>query len=227
MGPEAGVLLQQLIIGKTPAQKDQDHIAVIAYTNPNIPDRTQSLLEDGGDSYLAAVVESLRLLEKAGVDVLVMACNTAHARLPEIRHAVKTPFVNIVELAKAEILSAPGPVGILATDGTIHSGLFSIAGRPDKTVAPDEASQREVMAVIHEIKGGGRDGALINRLEKVIVGMRQSGCGRMLLGCTELSICHDELRARMGDLFIDSLRLAAEKLVELAGTASSQQSPGS
>ena len=130
MGPEAGILLQTLIIQETPAKKDQDHLEVFVYTNPHVPDRTQSLKEDGGDSYLKAVIDSLKLLEKGNVDILAIACNTAHARLPEIQKSIQTPILNMVELARQEILATQGSVGILATDGTVSSGLFSIPSEP-------------------------------------------------------------------------------------------------
>jgi aspartate racemase len=213
MGPEAGVLLQSLIIRATPAKRDQDHLEVIAYTNPHVPDRTESLAEDGGDSYLGAVVDSLRLLERAGVDVLVMACNTAHARLPEIQASVETPLLDIVDLAKREIAAASGRVGVLATHGTVKSGLFSLPKHPDKTHSLREDQQGEVMAVIHAIKRGVRDETIITRLGKVITDMRKARCERFVLGCTELSLFHDELAGRLGKIFIDPLRLAAKELV--------------
>lgn len=216
MGPEAGVLLQQLIIRQTPAQKDQDHIEVITYTNPHVPDRTASLKMDGGESYQKAVKESLQLLETTGVDILVMACITAHARFPEIQKSIKTPLLNIVELAKQEIMATDGRVGILATDGTVNSGLFMITGQPAKTIAPGRELQLVVMAVIHDIKKSMKDKSITDRLEKVVMHLRQEGCERLLLGCTELSIYHDELRERLGNILIDPLRLAAYTLVQLA-----------
>ena len=42
MGPEAGILLQSLILRETPAEKDQDHIEAVTYTNPHVPDRTRT-----------------------------------------------------------------------------------------------------------------------------------------------------------------------------------------
>src|SRR3989344_2637505 len=80
MGPMAGVALQKLIIEYTPASKDQDHIQVLCFTNPHIPDRTKSLKEDGGAKFLAAVAASTQVLEKAGVHCIVIPCNTSHAR---------------------------------------------------------------------------------------------------------------------------------------------------
>ncbi len=216
MGPEAGVLMQLLIIRETPAEKDQDHIEVVAYTNPHVPDRTESLEADGGESYLKAVKESLGLLESAGVDVLVMACNTAHARLAEIQESVKSPVLDMVGLARKEIGGTDGVVGILATDGTLASELFRIPGHPEKTMEPGGEAQREVMAVIHDIKRGVRDETIVGRLEGVCSGLLAAGCAKLVLGCTELSIYADEFREHFGDIFIDPMRLAAQALVRMA-----------
>ena len=48
MGPMAGVYLQELIIEATPASRDQDHLEVVCFTNPHVPERMRSLAEDGG-----------------------------------------------------------------------------------------------------------------------------------------------------------------------------------
>ncbi|MFB3897160.1 MAG: aspartate/glutamate racemase family protein [bacterium] len=216
MGPEAGVLLQQLIIQYTPAEKDQEHIEVITYTNPHIPDRTKSLTMDSGKSYQQAVIESLQLLEKTGVDILVIACNTAHARLPEIKKYIKTPILNIVDLANQEISNTQGRVGIIATDGTINSNLFGIPSHPEKTIVPNRENQTIVMQVILDIKKGSKDKSIIDRLEKIGKELLQEGGMKLILGCTELSIMYPELYTRLGNIFIDPLRLAAQTLVNMA-----------
>jgi aspartate racemase len=217
MGPEAGVLLQSLIIEATSAERDQDHLKVITYTNPHVPDRTESLTRDGGASYLKAVTDSVQFLDRTGVDIIAIACNTAHARYEEIQSRIKTPILHIVNLAKEEISSTEGRVGILATTGTVKSGLFESAENPEKTLIPEPRQQEEVMAVIHAIKAGKKDSAVVDRLDRVIESLHEAGCKRMVLGCTELSVIYDELCKRRGAIFIDPLRLAARKLVELAG----------
>jgi len=217
MGPEAGVLLQQLIIRETPAATDQDHIEVVAYTNPHVPDRTESLKNDGGASYLAAVIDSLKLLEGVGVDVLVIACNTAHARFAEIQASVTTPMIHIVELAKAEILAKDDMVGILATDGTIASGLFAVPERSSAIITPPTKVQTRVMQIIRDIKAGLPSGDIVNRLEAIVLSMQAPGCARIVLGCTELSIYRERLVERFGDVFIDPMLLAARRIVDMAG----------
>lgn len=77
MGPEATAELFLRIIKATPAQRDQDHLRVIVDNNPKIPDRTAAILGEG-QSPLPEMVRTARNLERAGVDFIVMPCNTAH-----------------------------------------------------------------------------------------------------------------------------------------------------
>ena len=67
------------------SHKDQDHIQVVCFTNPKIPDRTNSLLKDGGKDYVKEVSKSLKVLAEAGANFLAIPCNTAHAGLNKFK----------------------------------------------------------------------------------------------------------------------------------------------
>ncbi len=108
MGPMAGVYLQQLIIEATPAGRDQDHFQAVCFTNPHVPERMQSLAQDGGRRYAEAVRASAILVARAGATHLVVPCNTAHARLAEIQRGVDVPFVDMIELGVRELVSLHG-----------------------------------------------------------------------------------------------------------------------
>ena len=80
MGPAATADLFAKIVAETPAERDQDHIRVLIDSHAEIPDRTEAVLQ-GGPSPAPAMVESAHLLAEAGADLLLVACNTAHAWL--------------------------------------------------------------------------------------------------------------------------------------------------
>ncbi len=67
----AGVFLQQLIVEATPRRTDQDHLQVVCFTNPHVPERMRSLAQDGGRRYAEAVRASARLLVVAGATHIV------------------------------------------------------------------------------------------------------------------------------------------------------------
>ena len=126
MGPMAGVLLQKLIIENTPAEKDQDHIQVVCFTDPKIPDRTEFLQQGRKSELASAIASSIEVLEKAEVDTVAMTCNTAHACFKEIQDAVSVPMLSIIKITfeKLKELNVSS-VGVLATNGTIQSGVFN------------------------------------------------------------------------------------------------------
>jgi len=126
MGPEATVDFYREIIRLTPAQKDQDHIPVLIYSNPRIPERTQAILH-GGEDPTPYLIDAARILERAGAGILAIPCNTAHYFLPRVRPAVKIPILDMIEetflRTRAEVGDIKA-VGLLATTGTVESGVY-------------------------------------------------------------------------------------------------------
>ena len=56
MGPEATAYFYELIIKKTKAEKDQEHIKVVIYSNPEIPPRTDAILGEEHDHLLSLII---------------------------------------------------------------------------------------------------------------------------------------------------------------------------
>ena len=57
MGPEATVDFFREIVAVTPARKDQDHVPVLVYSNPRMPDRASAILY-GAESPLPHLMEA-------------------------------------------------------------------------------------------------------------------------------------------------------------------------
>ena len=116
MGPEATAEFYRYIVSLTPAGRDQDHIKVLMYSNPKIPDRSRAITE-GGESPLPYLVESAHVLERAGAGILAIPCNTAHYYLPELQARVDVPVLNMI----TETLSAfKGLMPAASTVGLRH-----------------------------------------------------------------------------------------------------------
>ena len=218
MGPLAGVYLQQLIIEATPARKDQDHFQVVCFTNPHVPERMRSLAEDGGRRYAEAVRASARLLVGAGVSHIVIPCNTAHARLADIRLGVDVPIVNMVELALEALVGEHGRsqgVGLLATTGTLEQRVYQdgLPGVALDWILPDEADQRRVSEAILAVKvnQGSRVADDLLGVARAVVAR---GARVILVGCTELSMCLGAL-SPAGVPLVDPMRILARRLVEI------------
>ena len=218
MGPEATADLFYRIIRATPVKRDQDHIHVIIDSNSKIPDRTPAILGTG-PSPLPLLVETGKRLEKAGADLLIMPCNTAHYFHAQIQEQLGIPLLHMIRLS-AEYIHEKYPTvrkaGLLASDGTIASRLYetNYSATGLEILLPSKSSQKDVMDGIYKyIKTGdlekGRE--LLHRVSLELI---EAGADSVLCGCTEVSIVlHD------GDLsvpVVDPLQVLAEEAVRQA-----------
>lgn len=189
MGPLATNDLFRKIIDVTEASCDQEHVPVLIDSNTNIPDRTSAIL-GGGEDPVPELVRSARRLEAAGADFLIMPCNTAHYFYEAVAGAVDVPVLHMVEVA-ADALAAKGvrATGLLATDGTIASGVYHrvLEERGIRPLTPEADGQREVMRLIYDgIKAG--QAIDIRDFEEVLQRLFAQGAECFVLGCTELPV---------------------------------------
>lgn len=205
MGPLATADLFKKIIELTDAKKDQDHARVLIDSNTDIPDRTAAILS-GGEDPVPQLTASAKLLEKAGADLLIMPCNTAHYFYPQVSAAVKIPVISIIEeTAKRVKKEGYGAALILATDGTIRSRVYErVFDRFGiRSVYADPETQKGIMEIIYKgIKAGvtnledpAKDPELLALLKKDVAavnGVIRRECGDPakkcipVLACTEL-----------------------------------------
>ncbi|MGI6364628.1 MAG: aspartate/glutamate racemase family protein [Bacillota bacterium] len=213
MGPAATVDLLAKIYANSRANSDQEHVRVLADIDPSIPDRTQAILSKEGEAVVAHLLRNARGLIAQGAQLLAMPCNTAHAFLPELEGELSVPFVNMVEVAVAHLAaSGGGRIGLLATDGTLATGLYSKAleAQGMEVLTPPAREQADLMKAIYGFKGGE---VLASRELAVTVykKLRAAGAGKVIAACTELPIL------LAGEDFVDPTELLARELVRRAG----------
>jgi hypothetical protein len=98
MGPMATVDFMTKIIEQTPAQCDQDHLPLIVYSVPQIPDRTRSILGEG-ESPLPHLLRGLSVLRQAGAACIAMPCNTAHYWFDTLQRESGSVMLHIADAA--------------------------------------------------------------------------------------------------------------------------------
>ena len=135
MGPLATADLFQKITLHTAAACDQAHPRVCIDSNTNIADRTAALLHSGADP-VPEMVKSAKRLASIGADFLIMPCNTAHGFYDEVCSAVSIPVLHMIRIC-AGALGQRGikRAGLLATDGTVRSGIYSDCFRGSRNPA--------------------------------------------------------------------------------------------
>lgn len=193
MGPAATVDFFRRLVQATPATRDQDHVHVLIDNDPSVPDRSCAIAGVGPDPLPILTAMALRL-EHAGADVLVMPCNTAYSFAGAISAAVAIPLLDWPVIAIDECVAAGAErIGLLATDGTIASGVYEKALRHPgaRFVRPDEATQAESMDVIYAVKASGATAEAAERLDALTERMLAEEADVVLLACTELSVLAD------------------------------------
>jgi len=193
MGPLATCDLFRKIIDITDAATDQQHVRVCIDSNTQIPDRTAAILS-GGANPVPELVKSAGYLQQMGADVLIMPCNTAHYFYPQVAKTVMVPYLNMLnETADAIQKKGIRRVGLLATDGTLQSGVYKDAFAPFgiEMLVPDEGGQRAVMELIYDGVKAGNYALDTSRFLAAVADLQSRGAEAMVLGCTELPCAMD------------------------------------
>ncbi|HUQ31414.1 MAG TPA: amino acid racemase [Pyrinomonadaceae bacterium] len=231
MGPEATNRLCALITALTPVTKDQDHIPVITYNNPNIPDRVKAV-RNQAESPVPEMARTAQVLERAGADMLLMPCNLAHFYWDDVQKAVRIPLLNMIEETVKHIIENHThcrTIGIIASTPTIECGLYEKAfRRHDRLLlSPGQEEQEDkVMRAIYGqdgIKCGHKEGprALLNEAAR---GLIKRGAQIIIAGCTEASL----VMKRKDSPFtvIDPMEVIARVAVRRAIEGKSRTAPG-
>ena len=222
MGPEATIDLFTKIVRGTKVRKDQDHLRILIDNNPKIPNRTLAI-QGKGPSPLPQLVQSARVLERAGADFIVIPCVTAHHFYDSLQRKVRIPIVHIVRETTRYLqdqFKGIDKVGLLATTGTLQSGLFQNAFADSKieliVLSPD-VQKSEVMEAIYGKEGikaigpSMKSKRLIRGASRTLI---RQGAQAIIAGCTEVPLVLKD-----GDLpipVIDPVTLLALAAIKMA-----------
>lgn len=190
MGPVATCDLMKKIIDHTDASHDQEHLRVCVDSNTNIPDRTAAILGKGSDPRPEMIKSAVRL-QGMGADVLIISCNTAHYFLSDVEKCVDIPILHMPrETAKELREKGVRTVALLATDGTIQSGLYDqeLKAQSIVCVHPNAEEQKMIMSLIYDYVKAGKAYPHVEKIQKMQERLKQQGVECMILGCTELPI---------------------------------------
>jgi aspartate racemase len=195
VGPAATVDFVAKVIRHTPATRDQDHIKMVIEQNPQIPDRTASLLHQQTDPTVA-MYATCKKLQREGANAIAIPCNTAHAFVERIQPYLDIPIINMLSETIAFIVDEHGAgktVGLLATSGTITSAVYHVAAQAAGVhlIVPTAAAQAKVMSAIYGeygVKAGFTLGQCKTDLLEAVADLGAQGATVLILGCTELPL---------------------------------------
>ena len=195
MGPEATVLMYTLLIKNTKAEKDQDHIQVLIYSNPKIPPRTDAILNKGPDPTID-LIKGIKLLLNGGADFIIIPCITAHYFLPGIKKEIMFSYLSLIEESLKYVKKTVPNIkkaGILSSTGTLTSRLFHdhfLSGGIE-VIHPEEKEQEKIMDAIfgnRGIKAGYSSGHARKTVLETAEILINRGAEAVIAGCTEIPL---------------------------------------
>lgn len=216
MGPLATQLFYRMLIEKTEAHCDQDHLDMIIFNHASMPDRTRAILAKDTGELFHKLLEDAKKLEGLGVDFIAIPCNTSHFFVEALQAEISVPIINMIQETVDSLEVGMDRIGILATDGTIQTELYQTACRKKgiTPVIPSEAVQKLVMKIIYD---GIKDGNPIDIKDFIAIDreLKSAGCQAAIMACTELS-CFKEAHS-IDSYYIDALDVLAKKSLEYCG----------
>lgn len=192
MGPLASAHFMLRLTSLTPADRDQDHVPAILWSDPRVPDRGRARLGTGPDP-LPWLVHGLHGLAAAGCGAVAIPCNTAHGWIDGMRAASPLPILHIIDAAADDLRRQsvrPGPVGVMGTAATLAMRLYQdrleSLGWP--CLQPDEAEMARLVTPAIEAVKANRVADAYEPLADAVRALRDRGAQAVVLGCTEIPL---------------------------------------
>ena len=217
LGPMATAYYLELITKMTDAARDQEHLQSIVMNVPTIPDRTAFILGISRDNPVEPMIALGRQLKQLGAGIIATPCITAHYFHSQLQEGIGLPVLHGIQCV-ARLLASSGitRVGLMATDGTVESGIFrqQVQEQGMELILPDKEGQAAVMTLIYDQIKAGLPPQL-SLFEFVKEQLRQKGAQAVVLGCTELSLLKKE--AWLGKGVLDALEVLAQASILACG----------
>ena len=216
MGTQAGLDFCSKLAKLNRGKADQKYPLFVLYNKSNIPDRKQNLKKY--NKVLKSLVEGCKFLQKNKCKFISIPCNTAHYWYKDLKKKIKIPILNmpeIVYLNAKNVLKKNSKIGLLATEATIKTGVYShYFNKKFLLISPNTTlQQRSVNKSIKLVKMGKTKEAE-RAIKPAVNYLIKKKCKKIILGCTELPIAifayKSFKKAKLSKTFMDPNLILAE-----------------
>jgi len=220
MGPLATVDFLNKLIKETGNVTDQRHIPTITWSVPQIPDRSNHIV-NGAENPFPALRRGALQLQTLGASVIAIPCNTAHFWYEELINNTDVTILHIVDAVIEQLQhlnsgstlapdTAKRTIGLLGTTGTIKANVYQhkLTAANWHVITPCASNQHKLMKGIALAKHGDIHAArmiFLSQVEK----LKQQGAQAIILGCTEIPAVLEHT-----DELIDSNQALARRCVQ-------------
>lgn len=190
MGPLASAEFVRAVTLATPAERDQDHVPLVLWSDPRVPDRTAAA-RDGGEDPLPALLRGLRGLEAAGCSVCAIPCNSAHLWFDAMQGATPMRLLHIVDAARDALRAmgvGGGRIGLMGTRATLASRLYPTRLPEHDVIEPSEAEMAEFVTPGIALVKANRVREAYEPFAEAASRLAARGARAVVLGCTEIPL---------------------------------------
>lgn len=189
MGPFASLHFHQILLNLFKGDLDLPEILIDSISiNDFTTDDTQIL------PALKVITSRVKFMEKLGIDILVMPCNTAHILHDQIKKHSTAHFPNLINLVVDEIKkSHVKNILLLSSPNTVKKNLYSTTFRQidQNLILPSTEELVKIEKVIKSLILGISDPFAVNSINKIISSHQEIDA--VILGCTELSLISSQI----------------------------------
>lgn len=219
MGTEATSYFFEEVVAHTAVEKDQDHMDMVILNHASIPDRTKAILSGETTELFKELTKDVKTLEKLGVANIVIPCNTSHYFYDDLQKETTVPIVHMIgETVQAAIerFENVQKVGIMATNGTVETGVYhkECEKRGVEAIIPSPERQKDVMSLIYDDIKTGRSGDS-DKFQRAYDELIANGSDVVILACTELSVY--KKTNEVPDKCLDAMDILVEQAIKRTG----------
>ena len=234
MGAEATSYYYDQVVRHTAATCDQEHIDMVVLSRASMPDRTQAIKTGDDAKLLATMKECAEALEALGCAHIAIPCNTSHYFYDKIQSFTRVPIIHMpreavryaiagavvgengFDPARSQAAEPVRRIGIMGTDGTVQAGVYGAACKAQgvEAVYPSAKRQEDVMSLIYDDVKAGRTPDM-DKFDRVMWEFARSGCDRVVLACTELSVL--QKYREMPEIALDAMDVLVRESIIRSG----------
>lgn len=157
-------------------------------------------------------------LEAAGADFIVIASNTMHLVVEEVRKTVGIPILSLLDVVTDAIVEKGlTQVGLIGTKFSMEQGFYqkALAQKGITLIVPNTEDRQHVNRVIYEeLVAGKVEAASRDRYVAIIDRLAGQGAQGLILGCTEITLLISQRDIPLP--VFDSTTLHAKAALDLA-----------
>jgi aspartate racemase len=217
MGPEASSTLYRNIIEYTQSEygavQDTDYPPVFIYSLPLAGFDETGIRNER--KVLKQLVDGVKILENAGSNLIIIACNTVHHFYDQMQNEIDIPILNIIEETARHIqVDGIKKVGLFASESTCKLGLYQKKLTPlgVEVIPPNPHQQKLLNNVIEHVMGGKQSSLDVEVLQRIADDFKSKGAEAVVLGCTEIPLVIRQ--SDTGIKLFDTIEIIAQSAVD-------------